>query len=64
MSFWRTLREDIEAVFERDPAARNVLEVVLTYSGLHAIWIHRIAHPFGNGNFARWPASFLSFTAF
>lgn len=44
MSLWKTLREDIEAVFERDPAARNVLEVVLTYSGLHAIWFHRIAH--------------------
>lgn len=44
MSLWKTLKEDIEAVFERDPAARNVLEVVLTYSGLHAIWFHRIAH--------------------
>jgi len=44
MAFWKTLREDIEAVFERDPAARNVFEVVLTYSGLHAIWFHRLAH--------------------
>jgi serine O-acetyltransferase len=41
---WKTLKEDIEAVFERDPAARSVLEVVLTYSGLHAIWFHRLAH--------------------
>ncbi len=41
---WRTIREDIEAVFERDPAARSTLEVVLTYAGLHAIWGHRIAH--------------------
>ena len=39
-----TLRSDIQAVFDRDPAARGVLEVVLTYSGLHAIWMHRIAH--------------------
>ncbi len=39
-----TLRSDIQAVFDRDPAARSVLEVVLTYSGLHAIWMHRLAH--------------------
>jgi serine O-acetyltransferase len=38
------MREDIQAVFERDPAARTMLEVVLTYPGLHAIWLHRIAH--------------------
>lgn len=38
------MKEDIEVVFEQDPAARRVLEVVLTYSGLHAVWSHRIAH--------------------
>lgn len=43
---FRTMREDIEAVFERDPAARNTLEVVLTSSGLHAIWFYRFAHYF------------------
>lgn len=42
----RTLKEDIEVVFEQDPAARNAFEVALTYSGLHAIWSHRIAHAF------------------
>lgn len=41
---FRRLREDIEVIFEQDPAARNYLEVILTYSGLHAIWAHRIAH--------------------
>ncbi len=41
---WKTIKEDIQAVFERDPAARSTLEVVLTYAGLHAIWGHRIAH--------------------
>jgi serine O-acetyltransferase len=40
------IREDIREVFARDPAARNWLEVILTYPGLHAIWIHRIAHRF------------------
>ncbi|CAG9610015.1 serine O-acetyltransferase [Pseudoneobacillus rhizosphaerae] len=42
---FKTLKEDIEVVFEQDPAARTYLEVILTYSGLHAIWAHRIAHP-------------------
>jgi serine O-acetyltransferase len=39
-------KEDIEVVFEQDPAARTYLEVILTYSGLHAIWAHRVAHAF------------------
>jgi len=40
------LREDVQVVFERDPAARSVLEVILCYPGLHALWLHRIAHWF------------------
>ncbi|WP_141604575.1 serine O-acetyltransferase [Terrilactibacillus laevilacticus] len=38
------MREDLATVFDQDPAARNKLEVILTYSGLHAIWFHRFAH--------------------
>ena len=38
------IRRDIRVVFERDPAAQSVIEVVLCYGGLHAIWLHRIAH--------------------
>ena len=38
------LQEDIQAVFDRDPAARNTLEVLLTYPGVHALLIHRVAH--------------------
>jgi serine O-acetyltransferase len=38
------MKSDIRAVFENDPAARNTFEVVFTYSGLHALWSHRIAH--------------------
>jgi len=38
------IRQDIKAVLERDPAANSILEVVLCYPGLHAIWAHRIAH--------------------
>ncbi|ARF68205.1 serine O-acetyltransferase [Paenibacillus larvae subsp. pulvifaciens] len=43
---WKTIRSDIQAVFDNDPAARSMFEVVFTYSGLHAIWWHRIAHWF------------------
>lgn len=39
-----TLRRDIRAVFERDPAARSLPEVLFCYPGLHAIWFHRLAH--------------------
>lgn len=42
----RVLQADIQAVFDRDPAARSTLEVIITYSGLHAIWAHRLAHWF------------------
>lgn len=43
---FKKLKEDIEVIFEQDPAARSYVEVILTYSGLHAIWYHRIAHAF------------------
>lgn len=38
------MKSDIRAVFDNDPAARSWFEVVFTYSGLHAIWAHRVAH--------------------
>ena len=41
---FKTLREDIQTVFSRDPAARSVLEVISCYPGLHALWFHRLAH--------------------
>ena len=44
MGFWRDIRRDYKAVFERDPAVRNGLEVILAYPGFHAIFIHRINH--------------------
>ncbi|MFD1207068.1 serine O-acetyltransferase [Sporosarcina contaminans] len=43
---FRRMKEDIRCVFEQDPAARSSIEVILTYSGLHAVWLHRIAHWF------------------
>ncbi len=38
------IRSDIQSVFDRDPAARNTLEILLCYPGLHAVWGHRLAH--------------------
>ena len=38
------VKEDIQAVMERDPAAKSRLETALAYPGLHAIWLHRITH--------------------
>lgn len=38
------IRNDINSVFERDPAARSTLEVLLCYPGLHAVWGHRLTH--------------------
>jgi len=44
MPLWSRLKEDVLIAFERDPAARSVLEVVLCYPGVHALVLHRIAH--------------------
>jgi serine O-acetyltransferase len=44
ISFFQSVREDIAAVFERDPAARSYFEVLLCYPGLHAVWAHHINH--------------------
>ncbi len=41
---FKTLKEDIQAIFAKDPAARNSLEVIFCYPGLHALWLHRLAH--------------------
>ncbi len=40
----RTIKSDLHAIFERDPAATSKLEVILTYSGFHALLAYRIAH--------------------
>ncbi|MGB7979453.1 MAG: serine O-acetyltransferase [Candidatus Nanopelagicales bacterium] len=38
------MRRDVECVFERDPAARSKAEVAILYSGLHAVWAHRVSN--------------------
>ena len=54
LSFFRQWHEDVHCVFGRDPAAHNVWEILLTYSGVHAVLIHRISHRLWK---ARWKLS-------
>jgi len=44
------MKEDINSVFDRDPAARTTFEVLLNYPGLHAIWVHRLSHRLWRAN--------------
>jgi len=53
------LKEDIASVFHRDPAARNFVEVLTCYPGLHALLLHRIAHSLWNMGL-KWLARYLS----
>ena len=47
---FKTISEDLSTALKRDPAARNKLEVFLTYPGVHAIWNYRISHWLWNHN--------------
>lgn len=59
---WSLIREDVRCVFDRDPAARTVFEVVTTYPGVHAVIAHRLAaRLWGRG--WRYLARLLSFVA-
>jgi serine O-acetyltransferase len=49
--------DDVRAVKQRDPAATSTIEILTSYSGLHALWLHRLAHRLHNMGFsllARW----------
>jgi serine O-acetyltransferase len=59
MALVARIREDVRSVFERDPAARSWLEVLICYPGLWAVWIHRISHALWNAKL-RLPARILS----
>lgn len=57
---FNTLKEDLDAVIARDPAARSRLEIVLCYPGFHALLLHRVAHALWNAELkllARWLSS-------
>ncbi|WP_285813488.1 MULTISPECIES: serine O-acetyltransferase [Staphylococcus] len=42
--FLKRIKDDVNMVFEQDPAARTTFEVITSYAGLHAVWSHLIAH--------------------
>lgn len=54
---FKRLKNDLNVIFEKDPAARTTIEVIFTYPGLHALWGYRLAHKLWNvglKTFARW----------
>ena len=61
-SLWGLCRDDVSCVKARDPAARNVVEIMLTYPGVHAIIWHRVANRLWRNGF-KFPARFLSWFA-
>ena len=61
---FKTLKKDIAVIFERDPAAKSVFEVIFCYQGLHAIWLHRIAHYFFKKGWMFWPRLISNFARF
>jgi len=62
ISLYKLLKEDVGCVFERDPAARTTLEVLLTYPGVHALILHRVANRLWHRGW-RLTGRFISFGA-
>lgn len=58
-TLWEQWSEDVHCVFARDPAARSVVEILLTYSGVHALLIHRLSHRLWKANW-KFSARFLA----
>lgn len=59
---WQLIKEDVACVFDRDPAARNLFDVLTCYSGVHALLFHRVNHWMWSHG-VRWPARFLGNTS-
>jgi serine O-acetyltransferase len=62
MSIWSEWKQDVGCVFERDPAARHLLEVLTTYPGVHAVLLHRVSHRLWRRGW-KWAARWLAFVA-
>lgn len=62
ITLFQHIREDIRTAFAKDPAARSVAEIIFCYPGLHAIWLHRIAHRLWRARF-RFCARFIAHIA-
>ncbi len=59
---FKILREDIQCVYGRDPAARNAFEILTTYPGVHAVMFHRVSHALWSSGL-KWLARFISMLA-
>ena len=57
------IREDLDAALKRDPAATSRLVVLFTSAGLHAIWLHRLAHALWGNRLARPPARLIAYVS-
>lgn len=64
MKILSVLKKDIRVVFDRDPAAKSIPEVLLCYPGLHAIWCYRLAHYFYKKNWVLLPRLISHFGRF
>ncbi|MFT4148108.1 MAG: serine O-acetyltransferase [Micrococcaceae bacterium] len=64
MKFIKRIKEDISFARENDPAARSNVEVLLTSSGLHAVWSHRISHALWQRGLRTTPRVFSQFSRF
>ncbi len=64
IKMFQQLREDIQVIFERDPAAKSVLEVVVCYPGFHAVLFHRMAHWLYQKNLVLLPRMISQFARF
>lgn len=60
LGFLRRFREDVQAAKEHDPAARSTFEIAVGYPGLHAIWMHRLAHRMWDTEALKTPARLIS----
>ena len=58
------MKQDLNVIMQRDPAVKSRLEAVLCYPGLHAIWLHRIAHHFYNKGWVVLPRMLNTFSRF
>jgi serine O-acetyltransferase len=56
---FKAIREDISSIKQKDPAARSSFEIIICYPGLHALWLHRLAHFLWQRK-AKFPARLLS----
>lgn len=61
---FQQLRRDIRVIFERDPAAKSIIEVVLCYPGFHALLLHRLAHWLYNKKLVLLPRLISQFSRF